>query len=197
MPGSQEITQLPAQQLRVAVCWDQTCHILPWDASSSESACLLSQGNHLCWTLTVTTHLPLISSLSVPAGSLPNLPVLPHLVFGELSILILIGPTNNEGVRYVQSTRGQDGAEGPLFGPRQWFFFTRSLQDAILKEQWQFFLERHEKHRICISKRSRSMSQLLQAGITKQSNSIAWLAGVQEACRRWSVHSTTRIQRME
>lgn len=186
MPGSREITQPPAQQLSVAVFWDQTCHILSWDVSSSESACLLSQGSHLCaGHCTVTTLLP----LSAPPGSLPNLPVLPHLTFGELSILILIAPTNNEGVRYVQSTRGQDGAKGPVFGPGQWFFFTISLQDAILEEQWQFFLERHEKLRICISNRSRSKSQLLQAGITKQSNSTGCLA--------WKMHSTTCIQRME
>lgn len=174
----------------MGVSWDQTCHILPWDVSSSESARLLSQENHPCaGHCTVTTHLPLIPSLSIHPGSHLNLPVLPHLTFVEVSILILIGPTNNEGVRYVQSIRGQDGAKGPVFGPGKWFFFTISLQDAILEEQWQFFLKRQEKKRICISNRSRSKSQLLQAGITKQSNSTGCLA--------WKMHSTTRIQRME
>lgn len=96
-----------------------------------------------------------------------TLPVLPHLSFVELSILILIGTTNDEGVGYAQSTRGHDISKGPFFGSGQWLFFTSRLQDAIHEEQGEFFLERHENERICISSMSRSKCQLLRAGSNK------------------------------
>lgn len=83
-------------------------------------------------------------------------PVLPHLSFVELSILILIGTTNNEGVGYVQSARGHDVSKGPFFGPGEWLFFPSKLQDAILEEQGEFLLKRHEKERTCIRNMSRS-----------------------------------------
>lgn len=102
----------------------------PRELSCGELARPLSQGNHLSvWTLRrgLTTRLPLVTSLcksfSVPsvrpAGSLPAmmLSVLPHLSFVELSILILIGTTNNEGVGYAQSAMGHDVSKGPFFGP--------------------------------------------------------------------------------
>lgn len=115
------------------------CHIHLGSSSvvsyhaGSEFACPLAQENHLhTWTLcreptTCPSSPPPVMSLcksfSVPSGRLEGsppavtLPAFPHLCFVELAILILIGTTKDEGVGYVQSTRGHDVSKGPFFGP--------------------------------------------------------------------------------
>lgn len=197
------MTPLPALQLRsTQLSGDETHHPQPEELSCCELGCLPSQWNHLCvWTARTepTTCFPPITSLcksfsnpSVrPAGSLPamTLPVLPHLSFVELSILILIGTTNDEGVGYAQSARGHDISKGPFFGPGQWLFFTSRLQDAIHEDQGEFFLEREKNERTCISSMSRSKCQLLRAGSNKAKQQCRDLA--------WKTHSTTCIQRSE
>ena len=129
--AQKETIQLPAQHLRSG--WDsgdQICHMHPRELSCGELSCPLSQSPCLD-TAQRTHHLPsspppimsLCKSFSVPsvrsAGCLPamTLPVLPHLSFVELSILILIGTTNDEGVGYAQSTGSHDISKGPFFGP--------------------------------------------------------------------------------